>query len=410
MTEGERAPDAMPWGVVLASAALLAITTGSRQTLGLFVRPLAATGLGIATISLVLAIGQFFWGASQPVFGLLAERVGTYRVIAAGGLLLAAGFGLAPVLTGGGGLLVSLGILSAVGGGAASFAILIGAVSQRVPVSRQPMAAAWVNAGASLGQLIFAPIAQAIITLAGWAVAMWSLAGAALLTLLIARPATRPLATDPTSPAGARRQSVAELVRPAFGSRDYWFLHLGFFTCGFHIAFLVTHLPGEVELCGLAPSAASAALAVIGLTNVAGTVAIGWLTGRLRLRVLLVGVYAARVGAIGLYLLAPKTLFTLYAFATVLGLTWLATVPLTSALVGRLFGARHVPTLFGLTVFSHQIGAFFGAWLGGIAVSLTGTYTWIWGLDMALAAAAALITVPIRESMVPVPAIDAARA
>lgn len=391
--------EAMPWAVVLASAALLAITTGTRQSLGLFVRPLAGTGLGIATVSLVLAIGQFFWGASQPVFGILADRFGSYRVIVIGALLLAGGFALAPVLDSGPGLFLSLGVLSAIGGGAASFAILIGAVAQRVPPTRQPMAAAWVNAGASLGQLIFAPIAQAIISFAGWAVALWSLAGAALLTIGLARPATRERTALPgTTP--APRTSIGALVRPAFSSRDYWFLHLGFFTCGFHVAFLVTHLPSEVAICGLAPEAGARAIAVIGLTNVVGTVLIGWLSARLKLRGLLVGVYAIRVLAIAAYLAAPKTLLTLYAFATILGLSWLATVPLTSALVAKLFGTRHVPTLFGLTVFSHQIGAFFGAWLGGVAVSLTGNYTWVWALDMLLAAAAALLTVPIRESAV----------
>jgi len=409
VSDGGRAREPMPWGVVLASAALLAITTGTRQSLGLFVRPLAATGIGIATVSLVLAIGQFFWGASQPVFGVLAERIGSYRVIAIGAILLAGGFALTPVLSSAGGLFVTLGVLSAVGGGAASFAILIGAVAQRVPDSRQPMAAAWVNAGASLGQLIFAPLADAVIRWSGWTVAMWTLAGASLLTLVLARPATRARADEPPATTAAGRSAVG-ILRPAFGSRDYWFLHLGFFTCGFHIAFLVTHLPGEVALCGLAPQAAATAIAVIGLTNVVGTVGIGWLTTRLRLRPLLVGVYAARVAAIGLYLLAPKTLLTLYAFSTVLGLSWLATAPLTAAIVGRLFGARDVPTLFGLTMFSHQIGAFFGAWLGGIAVSLTGTYTWIWVTDMALAGAAALVTLPIRENVLGTTVIEAARA
>jgi predicted MFS family arabinose efflux permease len=387
----------MPWAVVLASAALLAITTGTRQSLGLFLQPLAATGLGVATVSLVLAIGQLLWGASQPVFGIMAERYGSYRVIVFGALLLAGGFALTPVFRSSGGLLLSLGVLSAVGGGAASFAILIGAVAQRVPAARQPMAAAWVNAGGSLGQLIFAPIAQAILAAAGWAVAIWSLAAATLLTIVLARPATREF-TDNAGVATAPRASPTVLVRSAFGSRDYWFLHLGFFTCGFHVAFLVTHLPTEVAICGLSPQAGARAIAVIGLTNVVGTVLIGWLSARTKLRGLLVGVYAVRVFAIAAYLAAPKTLFTLYAFSTVLGFSWLATVPLTSALVARLFGARHVPTLFGLTVFSHQIGAFFGASLGGIVLSMTGHYTWVWALDMGLAAAAALLTLPIRES------------
>jgi MFS family permease len=400
----------MPWGIVIASAVLLAITTGTRQSLGLFVRPLAATGLGIATVSLILAIGQFFWGASQPVFGVLAERIGTYRVVILGALLLAGGLAVTPLLTSAGALTMSLGIVSAIGGGAASFAILIGAVAQRVPSAHQAMAAAWINAGGSIGQLIFAPLAQAVITVAGWSVGMWSLAAAASLTILFARAAVAPRAEESAATRSEPRAPMYDLVRPALGSRNYWYLHLGFFTCGFHIAFLVTHLPGEIALCGLAASAAGIALGVIGLANVAGTLAVGWLAGRHSMKMLLAGVYGLRVLAIALYLIAPKTLFTLYVFSGVLGLTWLATVPLTAGLVGKLFGARYLATLFGLTLLSHQIGAFFGAWLGGIAVSLTGNYQWMWGLDMALATAAALATLPIRETPLVPPMAVAVRA
>lgn len=395
----------MPWKVVIASAALVAITTGTRQSLGLFVRPLAATGLGIATISLVLAVGQFFWGASQPAFGVLAERFGNLKIVVVGGLLLAAGLSITPFLTSAAGLLVSLGVLSAIGCGAASFSVLIGAVSRRVPAAHQPMAAAWINAGGSIGQLVFAPLSQAVIAAAGWATGMWTLAGAALLTLVIARPAVgedRNSTPDSTAPPDL---PLRELVRPAFGSRSYWYLHLGFFTCGFHVAFLVTHLPGEVALCGISGSAAGIALAIIGLMNVVGTLTVGWLARRRPLRILLVCVYALRVLAIGAYLVAPKTILTLYVFASVLGATWLATVPLTAGLVSKLYGSRHVATLFGLTFLTHQIGGFFGAWLGGVAVAATGNYHWIWGLDMGLAALAALATLPVREMSFVPPAV-----
>lgn len=387
----------MPWRVVLASAALLAITTGTRQSLGLFVRPLAAAGIGIATASLILAVGQFFWGAAQPAFGVLAERIGSYRVVLIGAVLLTAGLALTPVAMGPVMLLLSLGVVSAIGGGAASFAILIGAVGRRVAPEHQPMAASLINAGASIGQLIFAPLAQVVMALAGWAVALWVLAGSALLTVVLARPAVGTVNARDGHVGAEPPTAVRDIVRPAFSSPSYWYLHLGFFSCGFHIALLVTHLPGEIAVCGLPSSAAGIALGIIGLVNVLGTVATGWLSRRHSLRLLLVSVYAIRVLAIGAYLVAPKTLATLYVFSTVLGLTWLATVPLTAGLVGRIFGARYVATLFGLTQLSHQIGGFFGAWLGGIAVSITGNYHWIWGLDMALAAAAAIVTLPVRE-------------
>jgi len=387
----------MPWAAVIASAALIAITTGSRQSLGLFVRPLAATGLGVATVSLVLAVGQFCWGASQPAFGILADRIGSYRVIVLGALLLAAGLASVPLVATAGGLFASLGIVSAIGGGAASFAILIGAVARRVPVVHHALASSLINAGASLGQFIFAPLTQAIMAFAGWPIAMWALAGSALLTILIARSAVGAKNPHSATTEPELHLPIIDLLRPAIANRSYWCLHLGFFTCGFHIAFLVTHLPGEVALCGLAPSAAGFAIGLIGLANVVGTIAIGWTATRCRMKMLLAGIYSARVAAIAVYLLAPKTLVTLYVFSTVLGLTWLATVPLTAGLVGKLFGVRHLSTLFGLTLLSHQTGAFFGAWLGGLVLTITGSYQWVWYLDMGLAAVAAITHLPIRE-------------
>ena len=182
--------------------------------------------------------------------------------------------------------------------------------------------------------------------------------------------------------------------------RSYLMLHAGFFTCGFHIAFLVTHLPGEVQLCGLPASVASMSLALIGLFNIAGSLAIGVLGERYRMKWLLAWMYASRAIAIILYLLAPKTPETFYVFAAVLGFTWLATVPPTAGLVGKLFGTRHLGTLFGLTLVSHQSGAFLGAWLGGIAVTRSGDYSWMWYADIALALTAALLNLPIREAPV----------
>ena len=391
---------ATPWMVIAAAATLVAITTGIRQSLGLFLRPLAATGLGIATVSLALAVGQLLWGASQPLFGILADRIGTSRVVVTGGLLLAAGLALAPSLSGAGGLFVTIGVLSAVGAGAASFSIMIGAVTRQVPAGRQVFVSGVVSAGASLGQFVFAPLTQAVIGLAGWAAALWTLAGAALLTTLLATRAAGPQPAD--GAVQEPRMPVADLLRAAFAERSYCYLHAGFFACGFHIAFLVTHLPNVIALCGLAPSAAGGALAVIGLLNVCGSVAIGWLAGRFRIKALLVALYAARVVAIGCFLAAPKTLLTLYAFAAVLGVTWLATVPATAGLVGKLFGPRHLATLFGLTFFTHQVGAFFGAWLGGVVLARTGSYQWVWYLDMLLATLAAIVSLPIREARLPI--------
>ena len=391
-------PRSAYWSIVLASAALMAITTGVRLSLGLFVRPLAATGIGIASISFVLAVGQFCWGAVQPAFGLVADRVGTVPVLMLGGGLLALGFALAPVFPSELGLLFTLGILTAAGAGAASFAILIGGAAKHLPPERRAFAAGIINAGGSLGQFLLAPVTQALITAFGWASALWALALAGLGTVALARPAVGPATPAVASPQDGAARPARGALRAAFRDRSYLCLHAGFFTCGFHIAFLVTHLPTEIALCGLPASAAGVAIGTIGLFNVAGSIGIGWLAGRFRMKLLLAELYAVRALAIVAYLLAPKTLATLYVFSGVLGLTWLATVPPTAGLVGKLFGTRFLSTLFGMTLLSHQIGAFFGAWLGGLAMALTGSYRWVWYADVALALLAALVSLPIRES------------
>jgi predicted MFS family arabinose efflux permease len=182
------------------------------------------------------------------------------------------------------------------------------------------------------------------------------------------------------------------------GDRSYLLLHAGFFTCGFHIAFLVTHLPQEVNLCGLSPTVASWSLAIIGLANIAGSLLAGSGTARYRSKYILAAMYGSRAVLIGWYLLAPKTAVTFYAFAAGLGLTWLATVPPTAAIVGKLFGVRYLATLFGLTLLSHQIGGFLGAYLGGLAFESSGNYQWMWYADMALASLAAVVNLPIREA------------
>jgi predicted MFS family arabinose efflux permease len=191
--------------------------------------------------------------------------------------------------------------------------------------------------------------------------------------------------------------TLSEQLRIAVRDRSYLFLHAGFFTCGFHIAFLVTHLPNDLRLCGL-PEVAGGALMMIGLFNVAGSLSAGWLGQRYRMKYLLALIYASRAAIVAIYLAMPKTALNVYLFAGALGFTWLATVPPTSGLVGKLFGTRYLATLFGLTLLSHQIGGFLGAWLGGLALAQTGNYEWIWYADITLALLAAVVNLPIREA------------
>ncbi|MGQ0510097.1 MAG: MFS transporter [Betaproteobacteria bacterium] len=383
--------------VTLAAATFLMVTMGVRQSFGLFVSPLnSSTGLGIATISFALAIGQFTWGAIQPIAGALADRHGPAPVLTGGILLLAAGTALTPFMDSGLGLIVALGLLASIGSGAGSFSVLIGAAAQRLPAEARGKASGVINAGGSMGQFVFAPIAQALIQALGWMAALWTLAATTLLALPLVRKVAGGSTAAPAPAAGGA--SPWSALRDAFGDRSYLLLNAGFFTCGFHIAFLVTHLPQEVDLCGLPPTVASWSLAIIGLANIAGSLIAGYATAKYRSKHILALMYGSRALLIAVYLVSPKTELTFYLFAAGLGLTWLATVPPTAAIVGKLFGVRFLGTLFGMTLLSHQIGGFLGAWLGGLAIEATGSYAWMWYADMVLAAAAALVNLPIREA------------
>jgi MFS family permease len=384
----------------LAAAGILMVTMGARQSLGLFVSPLNShTGLGITTISLALAVGQFTWGAIQPVAGAVADRYGSRAVLIAGLVVLAIGSAITPFMGSGIGLIVSLGLLSAMGAGAGSFSVLIGAAAQKLPVEARGAASGVINAGGSFGQFIFAPILQRLIQSIGWMGAMWAVAVATLAALpLVGKLAGKgaPVHAAAQGNEGGLGQAVVQAMRHP----SYLLLHAGFFTCGFHIAFLVTHLPGEVDLCGLPPAVASWSLAIIGLANVFGSLYAGSCVARYRSKYILAAMYASRAVLIIWYLMMPRTEWTYYFFAAGLGFTWLATVPPTAAIVGKLFGVRYLATLFGLTLLSHQIGGFLGAYLGGLTLVSFGDYTWMWYADIALAAVAALVNLPIREQPV----------
>ena len=391
------------WPLVLAATATLMVTMGIRQSMGLFVSPIGKdTGLGIAQISFALAIGQFVWGAVQPLFGAVADQKGPGRVLITGGLLLVVGTALVPFFDSQFGLLMTLGVLTAAGAGAGSFSVLIGATAQHVPAEKRSMVGGVINAGGSFGQFVFAPFVQALISAFGWAAAMWALAVTALSTLPLAWPLRRrePAAATKTLSLAPAEITLREQVRIALRDRSYWMLHIGFFTCGVHIAFLVTHLPTEIAMCGLSPQVSAISLGLIGLFNIGGSLGIGWLGQRYRMKNLLALMYASRAALIAVYMVSPPTPATFFLFAAGLGLTWLATVPPTAGLVGKLFGPRYLGTLFGLTLLSHQIGGFLGAWVGGLVVERFGGYTWMWYADIALALIAAAANLPIRESKV----------
>lgn len=394
------------WSLVAIAATILLITTGIRLSLGLFIQPITSdTSVNIVQISFALAVTQLMWGVSQPITGAIADRFGAWWVLLLGTIMLAVGCALVPHLLSAWGLTLTLGVLIAFGSGAGSFSVLMGQVANQVPEQARGTASGIINAGSSFGQFLFAPMLQLLISLplVGWSKAFYVLAGISLLCLPLAWYLTRGFAQSLGSTAlttNQPQQSLSSAIKSAMSDRNYLLIHLAFFTCGFHIAFLVTHLPTEVTLAGLSSSVASWSLALIGLSNVAGSLFVGWSVGRWRCKYILFWMYLSRVILVAIYLMSPQTPMTFYIFAIGLGLTWLATVPPTAGAIGKLFGVRYLATLFGLTLLSHQIGGFLGAYFGGLAIDSFGNYAYMWYADMALAFLAAVSNLPIKEPKV----------
>jgi len=396
------------WLVLLAAAATFALTMGTRQTMGLFLSPLnTSTGLGVGSISLAFAFGQLWWGLTQPFAGAFADRVGAGRVLFIGVLLVAVGTFVTPFMTSTAGLIFAIGVLAAGGAGMAGPAVLMAATARLIPADKRGMATGIVNAGGSFGQFLMAPIAGALMVSVGWASAMQVLACIVLLAL----PAAFFLKGNPVQ-AGAASSApplaTGAAIRQALHTPSFLMLAGGFFVCGFHVAFLATHLPGVVASCGLPTQWGAWSLAMLGLFNIVGSVAMGWAVGRWRMKSLLSLVYATRAVAVVVFLLAPKTGPVVLVFAAVMGLTFLSTVPPTAGLVAKFFGVGNMATLFGVVMLTHQVGGFLGAYLGGKVFDATGSYNWIWYVDIALAVGAALIHLPIQEANLPPRAVVAA--
>jgi predicted MFS family arabinose efflux permease len=270
------------------------------------------------------------------------------------------------------------------------------ATTRLLPANKRGMATGIVNAGGSFGQFLMAPIAGALMIGVGWGNAMQVLAGIVLLAL----PGAFFLKGNNLSVAvtGVQSLSTGQAVRQALHTPSFLLLAAGFFVCGFHVAFLATHLPGVVASCGLPTQWGAWALGILGLFNIVGSLAMGWAVGRWRMKSLLSLVYATRAVAVLVFLLAPKTGPVVLVFAAVMGVTFLSTVPPTAGLVAKFFGTANMAMLFGLVMLTHQVGGFLGAYLGGKVFEATGSYNWIWYADIVLAVTAALIHLPIKEA------------
>ena len=423
------------WHFTLAATALIAIVVGSRSSFGLFLSPInTTTGLGLGTIGFAAALGQLGQGVAQPLIGALSDRHGASRVIAAGAVGFAIATALLAMAADAAGMALLIVLAGVAGTAMGSIAMLLGEVSRRVPAERQGIAAGNVGAGGSAGQLVFGPMTQATIESAGWMAALWLTASIALLALplsLVFRrraaiatpggPAGTAPATSPPAPAARTpRRPIAAAAGPADGAADdvaralrrpaFWLIGGSFAVCGFHMSFLTMHMPGFIEHCGLPAGLAGAWLAVLGITNVCGSVAVGMLLKRTPPATLLLVLHLLRAVFIAGVLALPATAPVLLVFAIAMGATYMAVLPPSTMLVTQTFGARRLATLFGLLMLLHQIGSFAGSWLGGLAAGSLAGYHAAWLVDVALALLAAALHLPFRQPRMPLAAVPAVAA
>lgn len=384
--------------VIFCGCAIACLTFGPRATAGLMLTPISETnGWGRDVFALSFAIQNLLWGLGQPFAGGFADRFGARPVLAVGGLLYAAGLALMPLSATPGAMHVSAGVLIGFALSGASFSIVIGAFAKLLPAEWRTLGFGFGTAAGSFGQFLFTPLASALIGSYGWQTTALIFAGLMLLVL----PLSIPLATRPVSVAGAaatvREQTVREALAEAFATPSYWLLVVGFFTCGFHLAFITAHLPPFLIDKGIPPQIGGWALALIGLFNIAGSLSSGVLSGRMPKRLLLAGIYFARAILIAGFVFLPVTPVTALAFGAGIGLLWLSTIPPTSGLVATMFGTRYMTMLYGVAFLSHQIGSFLGVWLGGVIYEAYGNYDLIWMIAIALSVMSALVNLPIRE-------------
>lgn len=385
--------------IVLSGCLIALITFGPRASAGLFQIPMTTEfGWGRDTFSLAIAIQNLLWGVGQPFAGAVADRFGAFRVLCIGAALYAVGLVVMAYAATPGILHLGAGVLIGFGLSGCSFNLVLGAFSKLLPEKWRPMAFGAGTAAGSFGQFLFPPIGNILIDSFGWHQALVIFAGSVLLVMPLALAlATRPGAAKQADAVNAPTQSIGQALSEAFRHRSYVLLVLGFFTCGFQLAFITAHLPAYLRDAGLSASVGGWTLAVIGLANAFGSLSAGWLSTRMSKRWLLAWIYFGRSVAIAAFILLPATPVSSIAFGTAIGLLWLSTVPPTSSLVMLMFGTRYMAMLYGFAFFSHQVGGFLGVWLGGELYEVYGNYSLVWWLSIALGIASALINLPIKE-------------
>lgn len=386
------------WLVVAAGGAITAISLGIRSTFGLFLDPVVETlGSERGTFAFAIAIQQLVWGLSQPIAGAVADRYGAARTLASGGLLYALAMFLMSTASNTGMLLLSAGFLTGIAVGAASFAVVLSTVGRMAPPERRSMVLGIVSAVGSLGQFVLIPIVRHQIDTTSWESTAAFLAVVAL-AIIVLTPMLQGRSSDfTTQSAQDEARPLRAELRRASRSRPYLMLNVAFLVCGFHVTFIATHLPPYIKDIGLSATAASTALALIGLFNVFGCLAAGWLGSRYSNTRLLAGIYGLRTVVIAAFVLIPASNASTIIFGAAIGSLWLATVPLTSGMVTEQFGTAHSGTLFGIVFLSHQLGAFAGAWFGGAIADAAGSYLPTWWIAIGLGGVAMMVHLFINE-------------
>jgi len=376
------------------------ISFGPRATMGFFLTPMSqANGWGRDVFGLALAIQNILWGMGQPFAGAIADRFGTMRVLCAGGTFYAIGlilmaYSTSPVM-----LDLAAGVFIGFGLAGCSFSVVLAAFGKLLPERWRLLAFGAGTAAGSFGQFLYSPVAVSLIDAFGWETTLMVFGVGMLLVL----PLSLAIATAPAeagAPHGAAPQSLRQALSEAVGHRSYVLLVLGFFTCGFQLAFITVHMPAYLVDRGLSAQVGGWTIAVIGLFNIVGSLASGWLGNLMPKRYLLSFIYFARAAAVLAFIIFPVTPFSSILFGAVMGLLWLSTVAPTNGIIALIFGTRWLATLAGVAFFSHQVGGFLGVWLGGVVFVRTGSYDAVWWLSILFGLLSAVINLPIVEKPV----------
>ncbi len=391
--------------LLLCGGLIVTLSMGIRHGFGLWLLPMTTErGWSRETFAFAMAVQNLLFGLAGPLAGLWADRKGAFPVLIVSGTVYAlglVGMALAPTGTL---FTLSAGLLIGVAQSGCTYAVVFGVIARNVPAEKRTWAMAAAAAAGSFGQFLMVPVENGLINAWGWQAALLILGVAALAIL----PLSWGLKEAPQEAAASAQQSVAAALREAFAYPSFRLLTAGYFVCGFHLVFIGVHMPSYLKDHGLSPTVATVALALIGLFNVFGTFGAGLLSKHFAKRHLLAAIYGARALAILLFVALPLTPWSVYVFASLMGLLWLSTVPLTNGIVAQIFGVRYMAMLGGFVFLSHQVGSFLGAWLGGRLYDMTGSYDVMWWISVALGVFAALINLPVREAPIARPAVQPA--